>query len=95
MDKIFSIENRYLPIIIFAVSLFPVFISLNYRKNDWATGALLLLYIFLPILFLQFISLSGFYLTKNHSLRKIAVLTEVVLLLVSVILTLIYIFKYN
>jgi hypothetical protein len=87
--------RKYMPIVLFFLSLVPIIICLNYRKNDYLTGAYLFLYVFLPAQAFQSVVLVAQYLVIKESLKRMLIYLELVIFIGLCLFALIYIFKYN
>lgn len=87
-------NKKYIPIVIFLTSALFTFFLVSYRKQDWVTGGLLLS-ICTPALFLELITVIGFFLTKKGFWKRIFIVIESTLALGIILFYLIYITKYN
>jgi hypothetical protein len=84
-----------MPIVLFILSLVPIVICINYRKNDYITGAYLFLYVFLPALAFQLLVVGAHYLVINESLKRILICLELVTFIGLCLFAVVYMFKYN
>jgi hypothetical protein len=67
-----NLLKKYWPVILLGSDLIPIFISTGYRKNDYLTGAYLLMYLFLPALGIEMLALAGYYFLQNPFLKQMA-----------------------
>ena len=87
--------KKYIPVILLAASLIPILVCLNYRKNDYMTGAYLFIYIFLPATVMELLLLIAYYLSDRVFIKQIVITIEAIILGLLCIFMIEYIFRYN
>lgn len=94
MEKSTNRRFNYLSALMLLLSIIFLYLFVSYRKHDWVTGGLLL-YVFLPILFVQAITILGFFISQKKLIRRLLFILNFIILVIIIVFYLIYMTKYN